>query len=98
MAQTQAELETDLARLQEMIETARGTGNTDTLSILEQAEARIEGAIEEFTKDSRATRQASIDSADAELIAFENERRVSRELKAAIQNSRGDLVRRRENA
>ena len=98
MAQTQRELETDLARLQEMLVDARAAGNEDTEDILTQAEARIESAIMQFTKDSRATRQATIDSATTELIAFENEARVSRELKAAIQNSRGDLVRRRESA
>ncbi len=98
MARTAQALRTDLARLQEMLVAARKNGNQDTEDILTQAEARIEGQIEEFTRDSRATRQASIDSATDELVAFENESRVSRELKADIQNSRGDLVRARENA
>ncbi len=98
MAQTRRELETDLARIGEMLRTAREAGNQDTEDILGQAEARIESKIEEFTRDSRATRQASIDRATTELIAFENERRVSRELKTAIQNSRGDLVTKRKNA
>lgn len=98
MAQTKQELETDLARIQEMLVTARETGNEDTIDILGQAEARIEGAIERLTRDSSATRRATIDSATDELVAFENEGRVSRELKSAIQNSRIDLVRRRASA
>lgn len=97
MAQTKQELQTDLDRIQVMIKKARDTGNQDTDDILGQAESRIEGAIEVLSRDSRATRQASIDAANAELIAFENERRVSVELKAAIQDSRGDLVNRRKN-
>lgn len=95
MAQTEAELRTDLARIQEMIRDARDTGNEDTQDILIQAESRIESAITDLNKPSRDARVASIDSATAELIAFENEARVSRDLKAAIQNSRGDLVNRR---
>ena len=97
MARSVRKVQTDLDRIGVMLKTARDTGNQDTEDILVQAESRFESEIEQLTKDSRATRVASIDSADAELIAFENEAKVSRELKAAIQNSRSDLVNRRKN-
>lgn len=99
MAQTKQEMETDFTRLEEMQVDALVTGNPDTEDILAQVGARIEAQIEaEFVAPTRATRVTSIDSAEAELIAFENEDRVSRELKAAIQDSRSDLVQRRVNA
>ncbi len=98
MARTVEALQTDIDRIETMIVKARKANNQDTLDVLEQALARLEGKRERLNQDSRAIRRASIDSATTELVAFENEGRVSRELKAEIQNSRGDLVRRRESA
>ena len=98
MARSARDIQTDLDRIAVMLTEARATGNQDTEDILGQAEARFESELEELTKDSRATRVASIDAADTELVSFEDEANVSRELKAAIALSRGDLVNRRKNA
>ncbi len=97
MARTAEALRTDITRIEEMLASYNG-GNQDTVDILEQTLSRLEGELDQLTRPSRATRQTSIDAATVELIDYENEANVSRELKAAIQNSRGDLVRRRENA
>ena len=98
MARTAPIIQIDIDRIQIMIDTAIKNGNEDTINILSQAQARIEGELNNITRDSRATRVASIDNADAELIAFEKEANVSRELRAAIANSRSDLVNLRKNA
>ena len=92
------DIQTDIDRITIMLKDARDTGNIDTEDILIQAEARFENELEKLTRDSRATRVASIDSASAELVAFENESNVSPALKAAIALSRGDLTNRRKNA
>ncbi len=92
MARTARDIQTDLDRIELMLSTARTAGNVDTVNTLEQAHARIESALEELTKDSDAKRRSDIDAANDALISYENEANVSRELKAEIQDSRGDLV------
>jgi hypothetical protein len=97
MARSARDIQTDLDRIGRILKAARVVDNQDTLDILEQANARLESEFEDLSKDTDATRRSSIDTANAELIAYENEADVSPVLKAALQDSRGDLVTRRRS-
>lgn len=93
MARAEVALQADIDRIQKMINYNRDDENNEhTNNILSQAQARLEGALEDLKREPVAVRRQRIDDATAQLIAFENEANVSRELKAAIQNSRNDLI------
>jgi len=92
-AEAEAALKTDIDRIQKMIDdTIKGKNNEHTTNVLAQAQARLESELEFLKQDSADIRRQFIDDATTQLIAFENEANVSKELKAAIQNSRNDLV------
>lgn len=93
MARAEAALQTDITRIQKMINDATADkNNKHTIYILVQAQARLEGELEDLGRESGAVQRQQIDDATDQLIAFENEANVSRKLKAVIQNSRNDLV------
>jgi hypothetical protein len=97
MARTARELNTDIDRIDAMLNAAYdGAGNAYTRETLQQTKARMQIELERLTQEARAQQLASIDAAATELTALENEANVSTELKEDIQKSQLLLARRRE--